>query len=388
MRTRSFTAHNRHRLRCKKQHTIKPIGRLPLRWLVISVLILLTGMLSFYEITVSFSSTPDAHVSTQQYDTSVPLSSTSNLAWKQNTLTLLEKTHLWNGSYSGDFAAVTGLFDPYTTYYALLTYQTLGATAPTTNSTITALKNAQGRDGHFFCERVAPGGDFSTVDQVKCLFYLTLSLQILGSAPENPAAIIATINNLQATNGLYASNPSQFAELDREPTITHLAPFLLTTREAITVLHALGASVRNRERLHTWLLTHWLQGAPAQLDMIDKVAYLANIAESLAMLERDGQVLPQTGTPLAWIKNACQEAATLKGAEQPTNLFFLRDCLNLEQLILRPVQPNTLLPSSFFSTLTSFQQTSGGFNAFFLSQPNQPDIQGTYLFAWLFQKSQ
>ncbi len=356
---------------------------------------ILLATLASLLLTFCASDTPNTTSIIQNTPPTSPLPSIKNRLWAERTLALLDKTHLWSGSYTGRFTQATGSYDPYTTYYAILTYKDLGAQVPNKNRTINALKASQRLDGHFTCESQSGNQNNLQINQVGCIYYIVSSLQALNSSPNDVQAIIRNLNELQSNSGIYASDSSLLQSLNTgSPGST---PNLVATREALAIFKMLGATPQQRTTLQSWLLSQWEHGTSNRMNKNSRVSFLASIAESLNLLGISVHDLPHASSYLSLTENTCHSALDLKQGSQKvdpllqTNLFLITDCLSLEQLLMGSTpdsaQRTDLVPLNFFTQLALFQQTSGGFNAFFMAQQGQPDIQGTYQAVRLFKEN-
>jgi hypothetical protein len=303
--------------------------------------------------------------------------------WKDKTLALLEKTHAWSGSYSGDLTNASGTYDLYTTYYTVLAYKEIGSPIPTADATIRALKASQGEDGSFQCEKPALGRTESQMDKVGCIYYSVMTLEALGARPKHVQDTIRHINALQSRSGVYAFNTEVLNKINgSSPDINS---DILATRQALTVLKTLNGEPSRKDNLKNWLLSQWNNNTnfpKVQLQGRKAFSSQAGIAESLESLGIQVRQLPNASTRLNWAKSLRNSIINFKLGSQNTDLMLAEKWLELLQRLSGKRKDGHLIDANFCSQLAKFQQLSGGFSPFLT---DNPDIKGTYVAAKLFR---
>jgi hypothetical protein len=301
--------------------------------------------------------------------------------WRDKTLALLERAHAWSGSYSSILTGST--YDPYTTYYTVLAYKEIGNPIPNADMTIKALKASQGEDGSFQCEKLASGRTESQMDKIGCIYYSVMTLDALGTHPNNVQETIRHINALQSQAGVYAFNTDVLNKINGSSPDIHTD--ILATRQALTVLKTLNGEPLRKESLKNWLLSQWNNNAhfpKVQLQGKKAFSSQAGIAESLEYLGIQVRQLPNASARLNWAKSLRNSILNLKLGSQNTNLMLSANWLELMQRLSGKRKDGHLIDANFCSQLTKFQQLSGGFSPFLT---DDPDIKGTYVAAKLFR---
>jgi hypothetical protein len=277
---------------------------------------------------------------------SLATGSISNTTWKDQTLALLEKTHAWSGSYTGNLATASSAYDSYTTYYTVLAYKELGSPIPNADATVKAIKASQGTDGSFLCEKPTVGKTEPQIDRIGCIHYAVMTLDALGTRPNDVQAVIQHINALQSNAGVYAFNTDVLNQINASsPDINR---DILATRQALTVLETLGGQPQRSESLKK-LATLAVEQRCAFTEAVShkqKLSTLLGVGESLERLAMKLRDLSNAPARLTWAKSLRGTVLDLRAGGQKTNLMLIADWLDLTQRLSGDEKNGNLLDAT------------------------------------------
>ncbi|HEX8217993.1 MAG TPA: prenyltransferase/squalene oxidase repeat-containing protein, partial [Chloroflexia bacterium] len=313
-----------------------------------------------------------------------------NTAWAAKTSALIERTHNWDGPFTGNFSEASR-FDLYTTYYAVMTFQALNMPVPNKAQTIARVQSAQVREGTFQDDFHCKGASPENVQQgnlqdnlIGCTFYAVMTLDALGAKVNDEAAVIRLIDELQSDVSPYVFNNAALA-----PGEANLSPgeqsqqtqaAILYSRQALSILKKLGGQPQRADELRNWLLSQWNDNSQITQEL-RSISRLANIGEALELLGVRLADLSNAPARFAWARSFVSISDLSSGNKQ-VNLFAISDWLSLTSRLSGTQGSSDLLGDNFFQGLSELQQASGSFNAVLA---NEPDLQGTYLAAGLFR---
>jgi hypothetical protein len=152
--------------------------------------------------------------------------------WTLNTVDRLEGSHGIDGGYSNFLPQEPTL---YSTYYFLESLKFLGKEPKHKQATIDWLLSK---------EKEIIKQDNSS--NIRDIYYLTMSLNILGAKPANSSKLISKVKELQTSDGSFAEKKGDKGTL-------------LDTFSAITVLDILGVDLNQTPVTKTWLIEKWTE---------------------------------------------------------------------------------------------------------------------------------
>ncbi|WP_162198511.1 MULTISPECIES: prenyltransferase/squalene oxidase repeat-containing protein [Methanosarcina] len=275
-------------------------------------------------------------------------SSLSNISelWTANTISRLDSSHAVYGGYS-DFPPEEPTL--YSTFYSLESLKLLDKEPQNKQATIDWLLSQE--------QMILKQNNSSNIREI---YFLTMSLDILGTKPANSSSLTSKIMELQASNGSFVE------EKGDEGT-------LLDTFRAVTALHSLGVDLNQVPSTKSWLIEKWgeTEGSSSLMDSTAETSMLISMLELYNV-----NIYSQNKSPrmekLTEQKSIVEnQLESLPDAEM--DLFTLNSFTDF-LLINGSISPE--IQSGIGTYLQREQLQDGGFN---LLSEDYGEQQGTYL---------
>ncbi len=279
------------------------------------------------------------------YNTESSFIEDTNESWSANTISRLESSQAVYGGYS-DFPPEEPAL--YSTFYSLESLKLLDKEPQNKQATIDWLLSE---------EQILKQNNSSNIRDI---YFLTMSLDILGVKPANSSSLISKIMELQTPNGSFAE------EKEDEGT-------LLDTFRAVTALHSLGVDLNQVPSTKEWLIEKWEENEENSnlRDSTTETSMLISMLELYKININSQNKSPRMEKLVEQKSIVEDQLESLPDAEM--DLFTLS---SFTDFLLINGNISSEIRSDIGTYLQSEQLQDGGFN---LLLDNYGEQQGTYL---------